>query len=178
MDRKSIIVLVLCFVLLMCWHWLVDRIYPPKPLPPGVTNSIAASFTATNQGSTSAVAPPAPEANVVPAPTPLTTTHVPEELLEITNANAHYTFTSYGGGLKLVELLQYPETVSTRREHRSNRVATLDTFTPAPTLAILGGEGVEGDGIFKLTRAANGVRAEKSLTNCLNIVKDFEVSTN
>src|SRR6266481_6326052 len=105
MDRKSIIVLALCFVLLMCWHWLVDRIYPPKPLPPAATNSLRATFTGTNQDQTSAAAPASLEANSTPAAKPLTNTNVPEELLEVTNANAHYTFTSYGGGLKLVELL-------------------------------------------------------------------------
>ncbi len=43
------------------------------------------------------------------------TANVPEELLVVTNSNARYTFTSYGGGLKLVELVHYPETVTTRR---------------------------------------------------------------
>ena len=107
-------------------------------------------------------------------------TNLPEELVEVTNANAHYTFTSHGGGLKLVELLQYPETVDSRGDKRSgsNRVATLNSFTPAPTLAILGGDSVQGDGVFKLTRLANGVRAEKALTNGLSLVKEFELSTN
>ena len=98
----------------------------------------------------------------------------------MTNSNARYTFTSYGGGLKLVELLHYPETVPTRREKQpqTNNVATLNTFTPAPTLALLDGEAVQGDGIFKLARTDNGVRAEKTLTNGLSIVKDFQLSTN
>ena len=53
-------------------------------------------------------------------------TNIPEKLLEVTNANAHYTFTSRGGGLKLVELLHYPETVSRRRsQQQTNREATL-----------------------------------------------------
>ena len=179
MDRKSITVLVLCFLLLICWRWVVDKLYPPKVLPPGATNSLTATLTTSNQFPTSAT-PPLVTETTAPALRPLTNTNIPEDLLEITNANAHYTFSSYGGGLKLIELLQYPETVSTRREHRSgtNRVATLNTFTLAPTLALLDGEAVEGDGIFRLTRTANGVRAEKTLTNGLSIIKDFEISTN
>ena len=98
----------------------------------------------------------------------------------MTNDNAHYTFTSYGGGLKLVELLRYPETLATPRQAllKANNFETLDTYTPAPTLALMDGDAVQGDGIFALTRTRNGVRAEKSLTNGLTIVKDFQISTN
>jgi YidC/Oxa1 family membrane protein insertase len=178
MDRKSIIVLVLCFLLLFCWRWLVDKIYPPKPLPPGITNAPVPTLTATNQSATSPPAPPTLESATTPQF--ITNTNLAEELVEVTNANAHYTFTSYGGGLKLVELLHYPETVSTRGANRSgtNRVATLNAFTRVPSLALLDGEMVQGDGIFKLTRTSNGVRAEKTLTNGLSLVKDFELSTN
>ncbi len=178
MDRKSITILVACFLLLFSWPLLVNKVFPPKPLPPGATNGPAASFTLTNRPASSTLAAPALENPAVP---PLAiNSSAPEQTLEVTNAYAHYTFTSHGGGLKLVELLDYPETVSTRREKqaRANRVATLDAFTPAPTLAVLDGEAVQGDGIFKLTRTAEGVRAEKTLTNGLTLVKDFQISTN
>src|ERR1700746_3691389 len=102
MDRKSIIVLVICFVLLLGWHSLVDKLYPPKPLPPGLTNSLSSAFSSTNQAATSPVAPPILEAAAT-APKPVTNTNLAEELIEVTNANAHYTFSSYGGGLKLIE---------------------------------------------------------------------------
>src|SRR6266446_957085 len=52
------------------------------------------------------------------------------------------------------------------------------TASPSPTLAVLDGEAVQGDGIFKVTRTENGVRAEKTLTNGLSIVKEFEISSN
>ena len=41
-------------------------------------------------------------------------TNVPEQTIVLTNARARYTFTSRGGGLKSVELLDYPETISAR----------------------------------------------------------------
>jgi YidC/Oxa1 family membrane protein insertase len=175
MDRKSIIILVLCFIAFFSWHWLVNKIYPPKPIPPELTNNVV-EFTPTNPGTITTNTPQLisnrPESISQPA--------FSEELLEITNSNAHYTFSSHYGGLKLVELLRYPETVYSRRERKSqpSRVATLNSFTPAPTLAILDGSGVEGDGVFKLTRTENGVRAEKELTNGLSLVKEFEISTN
>src|SRR5579862_8550864 len=119
MDRKSIIILVSCFLLLFSWPLLVNKIYPPKPLPPGQTNRLSSSVL-TNQSPTS---PPLLESNS--APTLAVNTSIPEQLLEVTNTDAHYTFASYGGGLKLIELLHYPESVSTRRDERShsNRVA-------------------------------------------------------
>ncbi len=71
----------------------------------------SATLTATNPYATSPAAPPVLEQPTVPLK-PVVTANVPEELLTITNADARYTFTSYGGGLKLVELLRYPETLS------------------------------------------------------------------
>lgn len=179
MDRKSIIILVVCVALLFLWYPLVNRIFPPKPLPPGATNAAPSSMTATNTTGTSPGTPTAVE-EPAPALRPLLNTNAPEQVIEVTNSNAHYTFTSLGGGLKLVELVQYPESVSSRRQRHAgtNRVATLDTFTPDPTLAVIGGAALEGDGVFQLTRTTNGVRAEKTLTNGLRIVKEFTISTN
>jgi YidC/Oxa1 family membrane protein insertase len=179
MDRKSIIILVITFILLMAWYPLiVKRLYPPQPLPPS-TNTVAGISTSTNPPPSMTAAP---STVVAPAPLPsiVANTNVAEELLEATNDNAHYTFSSYGGGLKTVELLHYPETVATRvdKPPKTNNVAILNAFTPAPTMAVLGGAALQGDGIFKLTRTATGVRAEKQLTNGLAIVKEFELSSN
>ena len=102
MDRKSIIILIVCFVVLMLWYPLVQKLYPPKPLPQLATNAPVATVAATNQGpSTSAVSPAQAEAPVIPS-RPMASANVPEELLVLTNDNARYTFTSHGGGLKLI----------------------------------------------------------------------------
>ena len=44
MDRKSIIVLVFCFLVLMAWQPLVNKFYPPVP----ITNAVPAQVTFTN----------------------------------------------------------------------------------------------------------------------------------
>ncbi len=178
MDRKSILILVVCFVALMLWYPLINKLYPPKPLPAGPTNAAPATITAANQAPITSAPPAIAEAPVI-APKPIANTNVLEEL--VTNENARYNFTTHGGGLKLIELLKYPETVSTRREKQpqTNRLATLNTFTPAPTLALLGGDALQGDGVFTLTKTAGDVvRAEKALTNGLTITKDFTLGTN
>jgi YidC/Oxa1 family membrane protein insertase len=177
MDRTSILLLVVCFLLLVSLPFIANRLYPPKQLPPGATNAPSTTFTPASQTGTSAT-PTIAESPAAPQRTAVNT-NVEEKLLEVTTANAHYTFTSYGGGLKLIELLRYPETVATRFEKPvTNRVAALNMFTPAPTLALLDGEAVQGDGIFELSRNGDTVRAEKQLTNGLRIIKDFQLGTN
>jgi YidC/Oxa1 family membrane protein insertase len=139
---------------------------------------------ATTQAPGTSAPPVAAEAPVHQAsaqqPSLIFNTNVAEEVVVLTNENARYTFTSHGGGLKLVELLKYPETVSARRQKHpdTNRVATVNRHTPAPTLALLGGEDMQGNGVFALTKTPNGVRAEKVLTNGLTIIKDFTLGTN
>jgi YidC/Oxa1 family membrane protein insertase len=179
MDRTSIIAIIVCFALMGLWVFVVIPKYTPPPNPAAaITNAPARTSTATNLPEAPAVAPGA--ATSVPVLKAVANTNAPEDLIEVTNAYAHYTFTSHGGGLKLIELLKYPETVPRHRkiQTQTNRVATLNPHTPAPTLALLGDESVQGDGIYTLTRTATGVRAEKALTNGLTIVKEFQVGTN
>ncbi len=183
MDRNSTIVVVLCMALLVLWSFvIVPKLYPPQPLPPGATNLLTSTQaeTATATNLTPASAPAAPSLTAATAPRPAFLTNVPEQVVVVTNENARYTFTSYGGGLKLVELVRYPETVSKRVPNQASTtgVATLNTRAFVPVLAELGGESVPGDGVFALTQTAAGVRAEKVLTNGLRVVKEFQLSTN
>jgi YidC/Oxa1 family membrane protein insertase len=179
MDRKSIIILVVSFIVLMLWYPLVvNKLYPPKPLPPGMTNAPAAG---TNPVSAPAVPTVPPAAEPVPTLARfLAQTDESEQVMELTNANAHYTFTSRGGGLKEIELLHYPETTSkaAKRQPGLHHVATLNTHSPAPSLALVGSDTLQGDGNYRLSSLPNGVRAEKTLPNGLSVTKDFVLSTN
>jgi len=178
MDRKSLIGLIASIALLVGWIAFSSKLYKPAPLPPGQTNSAAsqlersASPTAAPSTATAVLAP-ADRQFAVPA-------RHEEQLLEITNANAHYTFTSLGGGIKLVELPTYPEAIPTRRgkETPVRNVATLNSQAHTPALTLLGGSALQEDNIYTLSRTAKGVRAEKQLTNGLTVIKDFELSTN
>jgi YidC/Oxa1 family membrane protein insertase len=180
MDRTSIIVITLCLILLVLWNFVVaPKLTPPRPPRSAATNAPAALLPTTNQPA------PAPSASApLEEPTatftPVVSANVLEETTQVTNSNARYIFTSHGGGLKRIELVQYPETVTRRREKgpQTNAVATLDSFSPAPTLALLDGDAVQGDGVFQLSSTGNSVRAEKTLTNGLTIVKDFQISSN
>ena len=86
----------------------------------------------------------------------------PEKLLTIENDYARYVFTSYGGGLKLIELKKYPESVACRSRNgfSTNKFATLNTKAPVPMFALVGSDAVQGDGNFSLTNTGGRVRAE------------------
>src|SRR5208282_1654327 len=173
MDRTGIIVVTLCAILLGFWFIEQQKYAPPRPQPQPVTNTATAAPAGT---ANSNVVPPAPGTVSLP----VFDTNTPEELLVISNARARYTFTSRGGGLKLVELLDYPETISPRwkRKVATDGVATLNTHAPLPVLAIVGDACLVGDGNFTLIPTADGVRAEKSLANGLRLAKEFHLSSN
>ena len=189
MDRKSIIILLASFALLMGWYGLVSRLYPPKPLPktaqsPFGTTNLPSKGTSSPAAAEAASTTSAPLATpVISAPLPASTLPRPggpEQTLQVENDNARYLFTSHGGGLALVELKRYPQFVGCKKDAKgpTNQLATLNTAAPVAAFTILGGEAVQGDGVFELSKTATGVRAEKLLSNGLHLVKEFQPSTN
>jgi YidC/Oxa1 family membrane protein insertase len=181
MDRKSVIVVVVCIALMSLWSIvIVPKYLTPKLPPSSATNAVPQTPTSTATQTVPPPARPPPSLSPAAAPKPTYATDVAEQTLTITNENARYTFTSHGGGLKAVELVRYAETISRRRKGQplTNGVVKLNRDAPAPVMAVLGDDGVQGDGIFELTQAGNGVRAEKVLTNGLRLIKDFQLSTN
>ena len=174
MDRTGIIVVSLCAALLVLWFFQTkkqeDRFQQQQ-----------AEFARTNVVSTpQATANQAAIPTTTTAPPQIFDTNTPENLIVISNADARYTFTSRGGGLKSVELLKYPETISPRwkKEMATNSVATLDTHAPVPVLAILGDASFVGDGNFTMTRSGDDVRAQKTFPDGLILTKDFHIGSN
>lgn len=190
MDRKSVIVLVICGALFLLWSQLTPRLYPKRPN--SRTNNISRVTNPLPAGSNQAAATPieAPRTPFVP-----TTPGAPEELLVVSNEVARFTFTSHGGGLKLAELLKYPESVAcgiNKRTPAVHRLATLNAQGRQPALALTGSEALAGDRVYQLsrfsrsqpvpgktneTRVVQGVRAEKVLGNGLQVVKEFEIAS-
>jgi YidC/Oxa1 family membrane protein insertase len=177
MDRKTIIILVCCLGGMLLLNRLVDKMYPPIPVP--VATNIVATVTGTNN-SAAAVTPATLPAVTGSAALPVAHTNITEQLLVITNAETRLVFTTHGGGLKEVELLNHAADVSrhARKRAATNNPATLNRDGALPVLALTGGEALQGDGIYTLSEIPDGVRAEKLLTNGLWIVKEFRVSTN
>jgi YidC/Oxa1 family membrane protein insertase len=180
MDRTGIIVVSLCVVLL--GFWFVEqkkqadrlqqqqaeyqRTHPQPVATNGTQSSVANSSTATAN-------------SVLTSPFD---TNAPEQTIVLTNNRVRYTFTSRGGGIKLVELLDHPETISlkwqTKNSSATNGFASLNTHAPVPVLAILGDPNLVGDGNFALTKTDYGVRADKNLPDGLRLTKEFNFSSN
>jgi YidC/Oxa1 family membrane protein insertase len=179
MDKTGIIVVSICALLLGWWFVEQNRL-AQQSAAYARTNQVAAAqsqLAATNSRAASAVV----AAPMVTTPV-VFNTNVPEQTIVLTNAKARYTFTSRGGGLKLVELLGYPQTISARWQKKDssdkNGVASLNTLARVPSLALLGDASLVGDGNFTLTRTAGGVHMEKSFTSGLRLVKDFRLGSN
>jgi YidC/Oxa1 family membrane protein insertase len=173
MDRTGIIVVSIC-VLLLGWWFVEQNKLAQQQAEYARTHLVAVATNAPATANASAV-------NIAMAAPAVFNANLPEQTLVLTNGQARYTFTSRGGGLKEVDLLAYPETVSARwRGQITNSAATavLNGHVEVPVLALLGGESLVGDGTFILAKTANGARAEKVLTNGLRIVKNFAFSSN
>src|ERR1043166_3572678 len=98
MDRKSIIIIAGCLGLLVLWQFVVvpKLTPPPKPVPPGASNTVANAQSPSSPATTTVATAASPAAV---APTTSTNalrvtvnTNVEEQLLVITNDDARYTF--------------------------------------------------------------------------------------
>jgi YidC/Oxa1 family membrane protein insertase len=172
MDRKSIIILAVAVGLYFLLSPVVDHFFPPKPAPitlPAATNSA----TAATNVRTSAISPAVsvPEAW-------LKTPATPEQIVTVSNADLIWHFTSRGGGLKQVDLTHYPSLIRRGADPAlETNLASLNHNARLPVLALMG-YNLDGDGDFVLTRDGETIRAEKTLTNGLRVVKEFVISTN
>ena len=181
MDRTGIIVVSLCAALLVFWFiesnkQAVQQQQQKRQFD--ATNIVAAAPAAAATTTTVPLAPTTPAY--------VFDTNAPEQLLVLTNGRPHfnwarYTFTSRGGGLQRVDLLDYPETISarwTKTKTASDAVASLNTGAAVPVLAVLGDTNLVGDGAFALSQTGNVVRAEKMLPDGLWLTKEFHLSSN
>ena len=186
MDKTGIIVVSIC-ALLLGWWFIEQNKLAQQQARFAETNQVAkaqSQLAATNASAAATFT--AATTSMVTTPV-IFDTNAPEQTIVLTNGQPHhdwvrYTFTSRGGGLKLVELLDYPQTISARWTTKSgaqtNGVASLNTLALVPSLAVLGDASLVGDGNFVLAKMADGVRAEKYFTNGLRLVKEFHLGSN
>jgi YidC/Oxa1 family membrane protein insertase len=174
MDRKSVIILVISFALLLAWFPLINHFYPPPPPPAPGEEPVVETTSTTSPG----------EAAIQAAPERAARPSMPkgeETLLVLENDDARYTFTSHGGGLKLVELKAYPAYIECGENAAASKTnfARLNGRVTAPVLDLQGPAAALGDGVFTLTQTGAGsVRAVAEAPGGLTIVKDFELGTN
>ncbi|MDE3098062.1 MAG: membrane protein insertase YidC [Verrucomicrobiota bacterium] len=168
MDKTGIIVVSICAALLALWFVEQQK-----------QEALRRQELATNQ----VARPILPTAPSLPEPSPSSfDTNIAEQTLALTNGRARYTFTSRGGGIESVDLLDQPETVSARwqanQARRNKNVVSLNARASVPILAVLGATNLIGNGNFTLTETDGVVVAEKNLSNGLRLVKEFRPGSN
>ena len=124
MDKKTIWVVAACLLALIGWQWIVSKLYPPVPKqakPPAavtLTNKAPAAAAATFTNTPTITAPVKPDA--------------PEQTAVLENEFIRVTFTSWGGGIRQIELLKH-------RNNGSGNVL-LNAESSVPALALRGQE--------------------------------------
>jgi YidC/Oxa1 family membrane protein insertase len=174
MDRKSLTILIVSIALLFLLSPLVDKFFPPTPKP--VNTNQVASVSGTNAPHTNG----AQTATTTTPSTPATPTPSgPEKTLTVTNDNQVWHFTSRGGGIKLIELLEYPAAIDCARNiPAETNFASLNTSARSAIMTIAGPDTITGDNNYTLSQRGNSVVAEKVLPNGLRITKQFQMVSN
>ncbi len=202
MDRKSLVILSISFLLLIGWYPMISRLYPQKQQVGG-TNTVVTGTGANgnfrgageldrNTGSPDSSAAGAPARDFEKQSQPgsfetifpsSSSSSMAEQTLQLTNGLLRITLSSFGGGVSMAELLKYSEsTACDKTSGTSNAVARsfvkLNTKAKAPSMSLLGGPSLQGDGVFQLVKTAAGARVEKALTNGLFVIKEFTLGSN
>lgn len=185
MDRKGIAILVAALALMLSWSWLVNKIYPPSARPPVPTNTVAALAAGSDLSNTATAPVPAlPPSTAAPLPATATPravlSSVPGRLLQIENAQVRATITSRGGGLKSVDLKEYPAVV-VRRQRGSTVIEDPVTLNqPAFMPAFVHNDSPElgPDAEYQLSSDNGVIRAVHTLTNGLRITKEYRIASN
>ncbi len=159
MDRKGIAFLAVCLAGMVGLKYVADFIWPtPTGARPQATAAVSS-----NTPSVKVNAPPAGSTQAAPAlpagPLTVPTFQSAEESLVLENDLLRLTFTSHGGGARLIELKKYPASVDCSDTAAKGVPSALNRFAPLPAPP-LGVGLLPGDGQFSLRKAANAVHAE------------------
>ncbi|MFM7819120.1 MAG: hypothetical protein ACKPGI_19415, partial [Verrucomicrobiota bacterium] len=186
MDRKGIGILLVAFALMLGWPALVNRLYPPSERSKTATNAIPRSPSSNSAvgvqtGSTSSI--PATTIQSVPSPTAppvqvLSATAGQTLVLENTQVRA--TFTSLGGGLRRVDLKEYPAVIARGKGQGAQASTDVMLNDPAfyPAFVHVGLPGLGGDQEFELIQRDGAVIAQKDLPEGLRVVKEYRLASN
>ena len=103
MNKQTFPIVIACLLALFGVQYVVNKIYPPIPRP---HRPAAVTLTATSNDVVTIQ--PAPAQPVAPVPvTAPTGTRPAEQTVTLSNDCVRVEFTSWGGGIKTVELLKY-----------------------------------------------------------------------
>jgi YidC/Oxa1 family membrane protein insertase len=175
MDRKGIAFIAVCLAGMVGLKYVADFIWPTST----GARPVASATTSSNAPLSKVNAPPASTAQMAPAlpvgPVTAPAFQSAEESLVLENDLLRLTFTSHGGGARLIELKKYPASVDCSDTSAKGVPSALNRFAPLPALT-LGVGPLTGDGLFSLRKTGAGVHAEKALLNGLVVSQDWALS--
>lgn len=208
MDRKAFIIILLCVAFFFgVWNPLINKYFPPVPIPPADTNQVAtldssatnmlATPTGTNAAQTIAPTTAANPANTnafrssaeiqaaaaAPAAPVLTLPEDgKEQLITLENDLAKYTFSSLGGGIKQIELKKYPSSVSRASKKEvveEQDLMILNEGVAVPIFTALGTDTNLSTRLYSLSKKDDSsVQATLPLADGTLLTKTFTLSSN
>ncbi len=182
MNRKDIAIVAVLVVLLMAWPMIdreiARRFYPERFAPPAEqADEVGASPTAVGPAATE---PPVIQSPESPPPSEGAATGDveeppsadPERRFTLRNGRAEYTFSSRGGALVEVRLLEYPETIA-----RESPPVRFDfSVTPALEWRGVPGAGTAYDFSGTLSEDGRSLRLERVTASGLRLLRSIELN--
>ena len=166
MDKKTILVVIGCIVALLGWQALINRMYPPKPKAARPTVAAVTHAAPPAEAPKSAKQPAEPAKETVVGAEEL---RPAEQIVTLANEYIRVEFTSWGGGVRSVELLKHKANGS------GHVVLNGKEFVPA--LALKGVANAGPDTAFLLEQPApNTVAMKRHTRTGLEITKTFTLS--
>jgi YidC/Oxa1 family membrane protein insertase len=174
MDKRTLPIIIVCMLALFGVQFIVNKLYPPIPKK-------GASLSLTNQVAGADPAAPAVITNIVEAAPVRPVEAAPvqnrpaEETLVLSNAAVRVEFTSWGGGIKSVELLQH------KSYQGGNTFLNGAPYVPALALTDVPGAGtndvftLEARGADTVVLRAGGVTKTITLSNDYTLTGTIEL---
>src|ERR1700722_1958378 len=167
MDRKTMLVLLGCLVAMISWQALVNKLYPPKPKAIKAATAIGATNaapTAVTDNATEKPGEPVKDSAVAPEEP-----GSPEQTVTLSNEFVRMEFTTWGGGVRSVELLKQ------KVNGAGNVVLNGTNFVPALTLMGITNGGP--DAVFTVEQPTPNTVVMKRQTRLgLGITKTFSLN--
>ncbi|HUK83855.1 MAG TPA: membrane protein insertase YidC [Verrucomicrobiae bacterium] len=162
MDRKTILIVLACMLVLIGSQRVINKLYPPVPKKAKPAPALASTNTP-EAVATNVVAAIAPAPAAVPPAQDQE--RAPEQIVALSNEFIRVEFTSWGGGIRSVELLQ----------HRANGHghAVLNGADVTPALALIGVPGAGTNAVFEVQQTDARTVVMRSATH---VTKTFTLS--
>lgn len=182
MDKKTIILAVLCIVLAFAWPSILHQFYPtPKPVP-----VVQSSATGEVAQATAVVAPTnqSPTIGEKPAVEPTATAKKPdtpkppEQEAVLENDLVRVEFTSYGGGIRRVVLKKHREGAHDPDPVVLNRaVSASNSVASAPMGEVSGLPGIDRETTYTMRQDGPAMICEAVNADGLRLTKEYRLGS-